>query len=346
MDLHQLVFGRLGDGREVQHFILSNNNGVTAQITNYGGILIALNMPDRTGRIDNVCLGFDDLHGYLGNHPYFGALVGRCANRIAHGSFEIDGRRYQLACNEKGITHLHGGVLGFDKKLWDAEPFLSQAHAGVKLSGLSPDGEEGYPGNLQVVVTYTLNEKNELLIEYQATTDWATPINLTNHAYWNFAGAGRSTIHDHELTLKCPSYLPVDENLLPTGKIASVFDTPFDFTAPKRIGQDIDAVGGYDHCFVIARAHTGLVLAARVVDPASGRGMEVWTTKPGVQLYTGNFLDNLQGAGGAVYQKQSALCLETQFFPDSLHHRSFPSCLLYPGKIYRHATVHKFFIEP
>jgi aldose 1-epimerase len=345
MDLQQIEFGKLNDGRQVDQFILCNNHGITAQITNYGGILVALQMPDNKGEIDNVCLGFDDLQRYLQGHPYMGCTVGRYANRIGQGAFTISGHHYRLACNENGVSHLHGGVSGFDKKLWQAEPFLSQKQAGVKLTYKSPDGEEGYPGNLETTVIYALNEKDELRIDYTAETDWTTPVNLTNHAYWNFSGAGRGLILDHKLVLNCPSYLPVDEHLLPTGEIRSVFNTPFDFTFAKKIGRDIDLVNGYDHCFIIARPHQDLVQAAVVWDPGSGRGMEVWTTKPGIQLYTGNFLDGLVGAGGMAYHRQSALCLETQYYPDAVHHDHFPSCWLYPGQTYHHSTVHKFFVK-
>jgi len=345
MDLQQFNFGNLQDGGQAEQYILTNKNGLSAQITNYGAILIALQMPDRDGRIDNVCLGFDDLQGYLGRHPYFGAVVGRYANRIAGGSFTLFGKKIQLACNEKGINHLHGGEVGFDKKLWQAEPFLSQEQAGVKLSSISPDGEEGYPGNLKTEVLYRLNEENVLSVEYTATTDWPTPVNLTHHGYWNFAGAGRGTILDHELMLYCTGYLPVDGHLIPTGEIASVFNTPFDFIWPKKISKDIMTVAGYDHCFVIARPHDGLVKAAEVMDLASGRGMEVWTTKPGIQLYTGNSLDGIRGAGGALYDKFSGLCLETQFYPDSVNRPYFPSPILLPGKRYHHTTTMKFFVR-
>ncbi len=345
MDLQQFAFGKLDDGRQVDQFILSNNHGITAQITNYGGILIALQMPDKKGQIDNVCLGFDNLRPYLQGHPYFGCIVGRFANRIAHGSFTIAGRRYKVACNENGVNHLHGGVSGFDKKLWEAEPFTGQNKAGVKLTYKSPDGEEGYPGALHTSVIYSLNEKDELSIEYTAATDWATPVNLTNHAYWNFCGAGRGLILDHQLILNCPGYLPVDKELLPTGQIRSVFNTPFDFTLAKSIGADINQLNGYDHCFVIARAHQEEVQAAVVWDPHSGRGMEVWTTKPGIQLYTGNFLGGVKGAGAVPYYRYSGLCLETQYYPDAINRSQFPSCLLYPGKTYHHRTTHKFFIK-
>jgi len=345
MDLQQFPYGSLDDGRRADQFILSNSQGLTVQMTNYGGILIAVQMPDKRDQVDNICLGFDDFSRYLAGHPYFGALVGRFANRIANGTFTLARRKVRLACNERGVCHLHGGSEGFDRKLWDADPFMSSAEAGVKLFYRSPDGEEGYPGNLDTTVIYSLNEANELTLDYTATCDWPTPVNLTNHAYWNLAGAGSETVHDHELLLNCPSYLLVDQDLIPTGQIGSVFNTALDFTTPKRIGQDIAAVGGFDHCFVIARPHAGLVQAARVWEPISGRGLEVWTTMPGVQLYTGNFLDNLRGAGGAIYRQQSALCLETEHFPDAVNQKKFPSAILYPGKTYHQVTRFKFFIN-
>ncbi len=342
MDLQQLPFGKTGDDQPVDQFILANHQGVTAQITNFGGILVGLQMPDRSGRIDNICLGFDDLQGYLQGHPFFGTIVGRFANRIAGGRFQLDGKSYTLACNERGITHLHGGLSGFDKKVWRAEPFINAAEAGVRLYYTSPDEEEGYPGTLQTVVTYLLNEKSELAIDYRATTDWPTPVNLTNHAYWNLAGAGSGTVLDQELELACPGYLAADENQIPTGVVTSVFNTAMDFTSSKPIGQDIDEAGGYDHCFVIARPHQGLVKTATARDPRSGRTMEVWTTKPGVQLYTGNHLGAIVGAGGAVYNRYCGFCLETQFYPDSVNRLSFPSPILRPEKIYHHTTIFKF----
>jgi aldose 1-epimerase len=345
MDLQQLPYGKTGDDQQVDQFIIANNKGITAQITNYGGILVGLQMPDRNGRIDNICLGFDDLEGYLQDHPFFGTIVGRFANRISGGRFYLDGKSYTLACNERGVNHLHGGISGFDKKVWRPEPFINADQAGVKLYYTSPDEEEGYPGCVHATVTYSLNEKSELAIDYKATTDWTTPVNLTNHAYWNLAGAGRGTVLDQELELACPSYLAADENLIPTGPVQSVFNTALDFTTRKPIGRDIDQVGGYDHCFVIARPHEGLVQAARAWDAGSGRSMEVWTTKPGVQLYTGNHLGGIVGAGGAVYNRYCGFCLETQFYPDSVNQLTFPSPILRPGKTYHHMTIFKLIVE-
>jgi aldose 1-epimerase len=345
MPLRQEVFGSLPDGTEITKFILSNLNNISVEIINYGGIVTAVNLPDKDGNIKNVCLGFDTLDGYLGEHPYFGCIVGRVANRIGGARFKLDGVEYQLAKNDGGINHLHGGTVGFDKVVWDAEPFETEDVSGITLSYTSEDGEEGYPGMLEVTVVYSLNEEDELIINYKAESDARTPVNLTNHAYWNFAGAGSGKILDHVLKLNCDKVLAVDEHLIPTGLIKNVATTPYDFRKAKRIGQNIDEVGGYDDCFIINHDEEDeLTKAAEVVDPESGRGMKVYTTMPGVQLYSGNFLDGIKGSGG-IFNKHDALCLETQYHPDAVNKLNFPSIILDPGETYHHITVHRFFVD-
>jgi aldose 1-epimerase len=344
MDIRRQSYGATAEGEEVELFILENSNGLGARLITYGCILTSVRMPDRSGKIEEITLGFDTLEGYLGRHPYFGALVGRFANRIAGGRFELEGKRYELARNEKDRTHIHGGHRGFDKRLWKAEEIPGKA--GVRFSYTSPDGEEGYPGNLMVTATYTLSENNELAFDYRAQTDKATPVNLTNHAYWNLGAAGSGPIYDHLLRLSCSRYLPVDGQLIPTGEVLPVEGTALDFTTEKRVGRDMGQLpGGYDHCFVADREGAGALPVARLFDPASGRGMEISTTKPAVQLYTGNFLDGLRGAGGKLFQKHGALCLETEYYPDAVNHPEFPSAILYPGELYHHTTVHRFFSE-
>jgi aldose 1-epimerase len=346
MELQRQLYGTTSDGEKVESFTLGNSRGITAAVINYGCILTSLRMPDKNGKIGEITLGFDTLGGYLGEHPYFGALVGRFANRIAGGRFELDGKKYTLACNEKGKNHLHGGTVGFDKRVWSAEELQENDKVGARFSYTSPDGEEGYPGNLTVSVTYTLNNENELTFDFRAETDQATPINLTNHAYWNLSGAGSGPIYDHVLSLNCSRYLPVNEELIPTGEVLPVQDTALDFTTGKRIGRDIDQFPvGYDHCFVADREGTEIAPIARLHEPASGRGLEVSTSKPAVQLYTGNFLTGIRGASGAIFDKHTALCLETEFYPDAVNHPGFPSAVLRPGDIYHHTTVHRFFTE-
>lgn len=336
-------FGSLPDGQVVTRYHLSNANGVSVAIINYGGILTEVNVPDRNGKAANVTLGFDDLQGYLRKDPYFGALVGRYGNRIAKGQFTLEGKTYQLAKNN-GPNSLHGGEVGFNERLWQAEPAESGGAPGLKLTYISADGEEGYPGELTSTVIYTLNDKNELKIVYTATTTKATPINLTNHAYWNLAGEGNGTVLDHVLTLNCDKYLPVDDTLIPTGELAPVKGTPMDFTTPHKIGERIAKVGGdptgYDHCYVVNGERGKLRQAAKVVEEKSGRVMEVFTTEPGIQFYTGNFLDGSPANGG--YPKNGALCLEAQVFPNSPNTPSFPNSILRPGETYRQTTVHRF----
>jgi len=346
MELKRELYGAAPGGEKVDSFTLKNSGGMIASVITYGCILSSLRMPDKWGKIGEITLGFNNLQGYLAGHPYFGALVGRFANRIAGGRFELEGKTYTLACNENGTNHLHGGKVGFDKRVWSAEELQENDRIGVRFSYTSPDGEEGYPGNLAVSVTYTLNEQNELTFDYQAETDRATPINLTNHAYWNLTGAGSGTIYDHVLSLNCSRYLPANEELIPTGEVLSVKDTPLDFRNAKPIGQDIGQLPiGYDHCFVADKDDASLAAIARLYDPLSGRGMEISTTKPAVQLYTGNFLTGIRGAGGAIFSKHTALCLETEVFPDAVNQPGFPSAILRPGETYHHTTVQRFFTE-
>lgn len=338
-------FGRLADGTAVGIFTLTNAHGLRARIMTYGATLVSLEVPDRNGVLADVNLGFDDLAGYLGTHPYFGAVIGRYGNRIAKARFALDGVEYRLAPNNNGNT-LHGGIKGFDKVVWKAEPVKTAYGAGVKLSYLSKDMEEGFPGNLAVTVVYTLTDADELEIRYEAVTDKPTVLNLTNHAYWNLKGQGRGDVLGHRLQIEADNVTAVDSpvNLIPTGEIAPVARTPFDFTSPRAIGERITQVeGGYDHNFVLRSGGGPLALAARAEEPETGRVLEVWTDQPGIQLYTGNFLDGtVVGKGGAAYKKHAAFCLETQHFPDSPNHPSFPSTVLRPGETFRSVTVHKF----
>jgi aldose 1-epimerase len=348
MDVKKEALGCLADGTAVDIYTLTNKAGFEARITTYGAILVSLKLPDRNGAFADVNLGFDSLAGYLGTHPYFGAIIGRYGNRIAQARFTLDGVAHALPPNNNGNT-LHGGIRGFDKVVWAAEPVRSADGAGVKLAYLSKNGEEGFPGNLSVTVVYTLTDANELRIDYEAVTDKKTPLNLTNHAYWNLKGEGRGDVLGHVLRLEADAITAVDSaaNLIPTGEIVPVAGTPFDFTAPHAIGERIARVeGGYDHNFVLRSGGGASALAARVEEPESGRVLEIWTDQPGIQLYTGNFLDGtVVGKGGKAYQKHFAFCLETQHFPDSPNHPNFPSTILEPGQTYRTTTVHKFSVK-
>jgi aldose 1-epimerase len=329
-------------------YTLRNTNGMEVQLTNYGGIITSILAPDRNGNLGDVALGFDSIAPYTRVHPYFGALIGRFGNRIAKGEFTINGKSYELPTNN-GPNSLHGGAEGFDKKMWTATTFSREDTAGVVLSYLSPDGEEGYPGNLAVSVTYTLNAANEIGINYQATTDAPTPINLTNHTYFNLTGGGGDVLA-HEMKLKASQFTPVDKTLIPTGELQPVAGTPFDFTTPKTMGRDINAEneqlqsgGGYDHNFVLDRIGSGLENIATVFDPTSGRILEVLTTEPGIQFYSGNFLNGtLTGKGGTVYTHRSGFCLETQHYPDSPNQPDFPSTILEVGDTYQSETVYRF----
>jgi aldose 1-epimerase len=350
-------FGTLASGQTAELFTLRNAHGIEVQLTNYGGIITSLKTPDRAGRLSDIVLGYDNLAAYVANSPYFGAIVGRYANRIARGHFTLDGTTYTLAVNN-GPNSLHGGLRGFDKVVWKARPFQNQEGQGVALDYTSPDGEEGYPGTLHAAVTYTLTADNRLIVDYHATTDKATPINLSQHSYWNLAGNASRDILGHVLTINADATTPVDSTLIPTGEIASVDGTPFDFRTPTAIGARIDQRqntqirygNGYDHNWVLNRggaAPDALVFAARVVEPTSGRTMEISTTEPGLQFYSGNFLDGtITGKGGAVYKFRYGLALETQHYPDSPNHPNFPSTILRPGQEYRSRTVFKFGVTP
>jgi len=345
-------FGRMTDGSAVDLYTLKNKNCVEAKITNYGGIVVSLTVPDRKGTFGDVVLGFDSLSSYVANNPFFGCLVGRYGNRIAKGKFKLDGVEYKLAINN-GPNHLHGGLKGFDKAVWNAEPVTEKEGSAVKLSYLSKDGEEGYPGNLAVTVVYTLTDSNALKIDYSATTDKPTPCNLTNHTYFNLSAGTTSDILGTELTVNADRMTPVDKTLIPTGELKSVEGTPFDFRKPVKIGarigdkdEQVQFGGGYDHNFVLNGEAGTLRLAAVASDSASGRVMEVFTTEPGVQFYTGNFLDgSITGKNGIVYNKRSGFCLETQHFPDSPNHQDFPSTILKPGETYQTTTVYKFTVK-
>jgi aldose 1-epimerase len=345
-------FGRTPDGEAVESFTLTNAHGIELRAISYGGIIVSLRVPDRDGRLDDVVLGHDDLAGYLAKPSYFGAVVGRYGNRIAGGRFTLDGHTYSLATNN-GPNHLHGGVRGFDKRVWKAEPFERPGTAGLVLTRTSPDGEEGYPGNLAVRVTYTLTDRDEVGFEYFATTDKPTVVNLTQHSYFNLAGDGKRDVLGHELMIDADRFTPVDKTLIPTGVLAPVAGTPFDFRKPAaigaRIGADDEQIrngGGYDHNFVLNRRGKGLTPTIRVFEPTTGRTLDIATTEPGVQFYSGNFLDgSVTGKAGHVYGKRYGFCLETQHFPDSPNHPGFPSTVLRPGREYRSKTVLTFGIR-
>lgn len=340
-------FGTVPGGGAVDVYTLTNAKGVEIRAITYGARITSLRVPDRTGRFGDVVLGFDNLDGYLKDNPFFGAIVGRYGNRIARGQFTLNGQTYKLATNN-GPNHLHGGEKGFDKVVWTAEPLATGI--GVAFSRTSPDGEEGYPGNLKVLVTYTLTDTNELVVEYHATTDKATPVNLTQHSYFNLSGDMSADVLGHELTIDADRYTPVDATLIPTGELAPVQGTPFDFRKPTVIGARIDQPHeqlkfgrGYDHNWVLNRNGEGLQRAARLVDPKSGRALEVSTMEPGMQFYAGNFLDGtITGKGGRVYKQRTGLCLETQHYPDSPNKPNFPSSILQPGREYRTRTVFRF----
>jgi aldose 1-epimerase len=340
---------------QVDLYRLTNKNGVEAAITNYGGAIVSLKVPDRHGTLEDVVLGYDSVEGYVADKVYFGAIVGRYGNRIARAQFTLDGKTYTLAKNN-GENTLHGGIKGFNKAVWSAKEISAKDGQALELTYLSKDGEEGFPGNLQVRVVYTLTDANELKIEYSATTDKKTVVNLTNHAYFNLLGVGLGSgdVLGHVLMIEADKFTPVDATLIPTGELRSVEGTPFDFRKPTKIGERIDSNdeqiklgGGYDHNFVLRRkAGDPISLAARVVEPASGRILDVWTTEPGVQLYTGNFLDgSVHGKGEVAYPKRSAFCLETQHFPDSPNQPKFPSTELKPGERYQTTTIYKFSVE-
>ncbi len=336
-------YGKLPDGREVDLYTLTNAAGMRVKLITFGALTVGVEVPDRDGKLTDVTLGYPTLEGWLDNPNYFGATVGRYANRIAKGNFSLDGSTYTLATNN-GENHLHGGIKGFHKVLWDAQPVETDDAVGVRFTYLSKDGEEGYPGNLKVAALYSLTRDNEFKAEFSATTDKPTIVNLAHHSYWNLAGPAAGDILDHVLTINADRYTPVDAGLIPTGELAAVKGTPLDFTTPTPIGKRIGQLdGGYDHNFVLNQGDEALTLAARVADPKSGRVMEIHTDQPGMQFYSGNFLDgSVTGKGGVVYGKHFGLCLETQHFPDSPNKPNFPTVVLRPGETYRHTMVHKF----
>lgn len=339
------LYGITADGVQIDRYTLINDNGIAVEIITYGGRITKLSVPDKEGTFKNVVLGFDSLAQYEAKNPFFGALVGRYGNRIANAKFSLDGTEYTLAAND-GTNSLHGGIKGFDKVVWSVEGTEAKENAVLKLSYLSKDMEEGFPGNLQVFVTYTLTEDNVLEVDYQATTDKETVLNLTQHAYFNLSGDFNTTILDHELMINANTFVPVNDKLIPTGDLVEVAGTPFDFRTAKTIGAEINANddqikkgGGYDHCWVLNNQNTGMRNAATLYDPKTGRVMEVATTEPGVQFYTGNFLDgSLPIPGGGSYGKRSGLCLETQHYPDSPNQPNFPSVILRPGETYNTKT--------
>ncbi len=349
--IRKQAFGAVPEG-PVDLYTMTNSSGIEVHAMNYGGIIVSMRVPDNKGMTADVALGFDTLDGYLNNKPYFGAIIGRYGNRIANGKFTLDGTEYQLARNDSPNS-LHGGIKGFDKVLWHGEHFGNNQGLGVTFTYTSKDGEEGYPGNLETKVTYTLTDENALQIEYEAVTDKATPVNLTNHSYFNLAGEGAGNILKHQLMLNAERFTPVDGTLIPTGEFRPVARTPFDYTKPATIGSQIDAddkqlavAHGYDHNFVLNRKHSGLELAGRIHELKTGRVLKVYTTEPGVQFYTGNFLDGtVAGKHGHAYDKHAAFCVETQHFPDSPNHPNFPSTILMPGQTYYSRTVYKFSTE-
>ena len=347
--IRRAPFGSAPNGEAVELLTLTSAHGMEARVMTYGGIILSLKVPDRNGNLGDVVLGYDSLADYVKASPYFGAIIGRYGNRIAKAHFTLDGKGYTLAANN-GPNALHGGLRGFDKVVWHAEPFKKDSSVGVVLTYTSPDGDQGYPGTLAASVTYTLTDGNELVMAFHATTDKATPVNLTQHTYFNLAGAGKGDILGHILTLAADRMTPVDSTLIPNGTIAPVAGTPFDFRTASAIGARIDAPdaqikngGGYDHNFVLNRSGPELTHFAHVVEPTTGRTLDVSTTEPGVQFYTGNFLDGTNvGKGGVPYRKRYGFCLETQHFPDSPNHANFPSTVLRPGVVYSSQTVFAF----
>ncbi|EFL41516.1 aldose epimerase family protein [Streptomyces griseoflavus] len=343
------LFGRLADGTKVHSWSLANG-GTRMKVLSYGGVVQSLEIPDRRGRYANVSLGFDTVEEYVASSPYFGALIGRYGNRVGKGRFTLDGTPYQLSVND-GENSLHGGSQGFDKRVWDVEPFTRGSDVGLYLYYTSVDGEMGYPGTLRTKVTYTLTRNGDWRVDYEATTDRATVVNLTSHVYWNLAGEGSGSVYDHELSIAASRYTPVDPGLIPTGELARVAATPFDFRRAKPVGRDIRTAHqqvlygqGFDHNWVLDKGVTSRPeQVALLRDPSSGRTLRIATNEPGLQFYSGNFLDGtLVGSGGRVYRQGDGLCLETQHFPDSPNQPSFPSTVLRPGQTYRTTTVHSF----
>ncbi|WP_020613886.1 aldose epimerase family protein [Sediminispirochaeta bajacaliforniensis] len=343
MKLERNPFGITSDGKAVDSITMENGNGIRCTFITYGASLTSFRMPDRSGHIDELTLGFDNLASYEGNHPYYGATVGRFANRIAKGSFSIDGIDYKVDINEPP-NHLHGGKEGFSRKIWEMFPIRREKEAGATFTLTSEDGDAGFPGTVDVSLTVLLTEGNELIFSYTAVSDKPTPINLTNHSYWNLAGSCSRPIYDHILTLHSDAFLEPDEELIPTGRKINVANTPFDFRSPKAIGRDIEAAGGYDHCFILSHEHALSIPAAEVKDEKSGRSMTVLTINPGVQFYTGNMLSGQLTRDG-IAAPHSAFCLETQEFPDAMNHDNFPMAILRPGERYERKTMYLFSVE-
>jgi aldose 1-epimerase len=346
-------FGTTAEGTQVFLYTLKNHSGMEAKITNYGGIVVSLRVPDKAGKFDDVVLGYESLAGYLKETPYFGALIGRYGNRIARGTFTLDGKEYSLATNN-GKNHLHGGLRGFDKVVWTADQVETPAGPSLVLKYLSMDGEEGYPGNLRVQAIYTVTEANELAVEFSDTTDKPTVVNLTHHSYFNLAGATATmTILDHTIMIDADRFTPIDSGLIPTGELRDVAGTPMDFRSPTRIGARIDAADdqlrlglGYDHNWVLNKKEPGMRLAARVEESTTGRVLDVLTSEPGIQFYSGNFLDGtLTGKGGKAYVHRYGFCLEPQHFPDSPNKPAFPTVVLIPGQTYGHRIMYKFLVK-
>jgi aldose 1-epimerase len=343
MEISKFSFGETQEQEIVEGYQISNKSGNSVKIINWGATLISLKVPDRNGIVEEVTLGFDNISDYEDHSPYFGSTIGRVGNRIKNGRFTLDGVEYALDKNTGDVAQLHGGKKGFSKVIWKLSTVLEESQGTVICKYLSKDGEEGYPGNLNVEVKYVLTDLNELIIDYRATTDKACPVNLTNHAYWNLCGNNRDSILNHNLQLKCNHYLPIDNDLIPTGELKSVENTPWDFRKTKPIGQDIDLAGDYDHCFVMGSEQGDFLQFAEVHEPSSGRTMTVSTTEPGVQLYTGNFLYQLEEKG---FKKYDAFCLETQFFPNAPNQKNFPSIILSPEAEYYQKTIHTFGVAP
>lgn len=337
------VFGSLSKNRDVDFFILKNKTGVEAKLISFGATLASLKVPDKNGKLADIVLGYDDLTGYINDKCYFGCTVGRFANRIANAKFQLDGKEYKLVAND-GKHHLHGGIKGFSKSPWQARPFEGDNGRAVIFKYLSPDGEEGYPGNLEMTVTYTLTDDNELKIGYQAVTDKKTILNLTNHSYFNLAGHDKGNILSHRIEINADEITAVDDSYIPTGIIKSVKNSEFDLTSSRPIGENIAKFElGYDYNYILNKfTPEELSSAAKVVEPQSGRAMEIFTTEPAIQFYTGNFLNGVKGKAGAIYKKHDAFCLEAQHYPDSPNQPNFPSVVLQPGEIYRQLTIHKF----
>ncbi len=342
MKIGRITFGETKTGEKIDAFTVSNSNGLEMTVINYGATLQSFKMPGKSGTADELTLGFDTLKEYEGNHPYFGAVIGRVANRISEGKFTINGREFLLDCNDNK-NHIHGGIEGFSRKVWSADSFIDNKEAGVKLFLISPDGDQGYPGKLDVSFTISLDENNNLKFNYEAVTTKPTIVNLTNHAYWNLSGAGKGNIYSQKLYIRSSMYVETDDELIPTGNTPSVHGTPFDFLTPKSIGQDIDKTGGYDHCFVLDNSSVldSEKVMIEVFDPESSRKMKVYTNSPGVQFYTGNFLDNQKDRSGNL-SKHDAFCLETEEFPDAVNHTGFPSAVLEPGETYSRFTKMNF----